>query len=46
MERKHTEPYRADVFFEHPGKKAYYFDNYAESIAFAKVKEEVKINEN
>lgn len=40
MKRKHTEPYRVDVFFGHPGKKAYYFDNYAEAMAFAKAKVE------
>ena len=27
-------------FFGHPGKKAYYFDNYAEAMAFAKAKVE------
>lgn len=37
---KHTEPYRVDVFLGHPGKKEYYFNSYAEAIAFAKAKAE------
>lgn len=37
---KHTEPYRVDVFFGHPGKKEYYFNSYAEAMAFAKAKTE------
>lgn len=38
--KKHTEPYRVDVFFVHPSKKEYYFNSYAEAMAFAKAKTE------
>ena len=36
--RKHTEPFRVTIFPNQNGKKDFYFNSYAEAMAFAKAK--------
>ena len=38
MKEKHTEPFRVTIFPNQNGKKDFYFNAYAEAMAFAKAK--------